>query len=154
MATVLVAACSSARAPEPAADEASSALTADQCNYFEVNGKVRICHHTGSSSHPFTVLNISDNACINAHANHPGDYVAVGDPTCQGGGCLPVGAPVDPTLACCDGLVAVGGVCTDRCAGVTCTASDACHAAGTCDPATGTCSNPAVADGTACSDGN
>jgi hypothetical protein len=25
---------------------------------------------------------------------------------------------------------------------VTCTASDACHVAGTCDPSTGTCSNP------------
>jgi hypothetical protein len=37
---------------------------------------------------------------------------------------------------------------------VTCTASDACHVAGTCSPSTGTCSNPAAANGTACSDGN
>jgi hypothetical protein len=29
-----------------------------------------------------------------------------------------------------------------KCAGVTCTAQDACHDAGTCDPATGLCSNP------------
>jgi hypothetical protein len=34
----------------------------------------------------------------------------------------------------------------------TCVASDQCHAAGTCDPATGQCSNPVVADGTACTD--
>ena len=33
-------------------------------------------------------------------------------------------------------------------------ASDQCHVAGTCNPATGACSNPAAADGTACSDGN
>src|SRR5439155_16786856 len=32
--------------------------------------------------------------------------------------------------------------------------ADQCHDAGTCDPATGTCSNPATPDGTACHDGN
>jgi Concanavalin A-like lectin/glucanases superfamily/Beta-propeller repeat len=42
----------------------------------------------------------------------------------------------------------------DLCAGVTCTASDQCHDAGTCDPQTGVCSNPAKADGSACDDGN
>ena len=40
------------------------------------------------------------------------------------------------------------------CAGVTCTASDACHVAGTCNPSTGLCSNPVAANGTSCSDGN
>jgi MYXO-CTERM domain-containing protein len=37
---------------------------------------------------------------------------------------------------------------------VTCTALDQCHVAGTCDHATGACSNPAKADGTACDDGD
>ncbi|APR87183.1 Flagellar hook-length control protein FliK [Minicystis rosea] len=37
---------------------------------------------------------------------------------------------------------------------VVCTASDPCHTAGTCNPATGTCSNPAKANGSACDDGN
>ena len=36
----------------------------------------------------------------------------------------------------------------------TCTALDPCHVAGTCDPSTGACSNPAAPDGTACNDGN
>jgi hypothetical protein len=36
---------------------------------------------------------------------------------------------------------------------VTCTALDQCHDAGVCDPATGACSNPPRADGTACDDG-
>jgi hypothetical protein len=45
-----------------------------------------------------------------------------------------------------------GGV--DPCAGVTCTALDACHEAGQCDPATGACSNPPIADGTPCDDGS
>jgi cysteine-rich repeat protein len=149
---LFVGACAPSRAPEPGSEEAVSALTADQCDFFDVNGRVRICHATGSSMHPFTVLNLSDNACINAHAHHAGDYVAVGDPTCQGGGCLPVGAPSDPTLPCCDGLVVRDGVCTDLCAGVTCTASDACHTAGVCDAATGSCSNPPATDGTTCDD--
>src|SRR5262249_6476284 len=37
---------------------------------------------------------------------------------------------------------------------VVCTASDQCHTAGTCNTATGVCSNPAKANGTTCSDGN
>ena len=35
-----------------------------------------------------------------------------------------------------------------------CTASDQCHVAGMCDPATGMCSNPNAANGTACNDAN
>jgi len=37
---------------------------------------------------------------------------------------------------------------------VVCTASDSCHTAGTCSPATGLCSNPAAPNGTTCNDGN
>src|SRR5437879_3747149 len=37
---------------------------------------------------------------------------------------------------------------------VACAAADQCHDAGTCDPATGACSNPAKPDGAACNDGN
>src|SRR5262249_50983542 len=37
---------------------------------------------------------------------------------------------------------------------VTCTASDQCHVAGTCNPATGVCSNPAAPNGTTCNDNN
>src|SRR5207249_4522688 len=43
------------------------------------------------------------------------------------------------------------------CAGsnpVVCPAQDQCHDAGTCNPATGTCSNPGKPDGSACNDGN
>jgi hypothetical protein len=45
------------------------------------------------------------------------------------------------------------GVCSPGTA-VTCTVQDRCHAKGTCAPATGTCSNPALNDGTSCDDGN
>ena len=57
-----------------------------------------------------------------------------------------------------------GNVCTQSdaclsggCVGanpVTCVASGPCHLAGTCDPASGACSNPPAPNGTACSDGN
>jgi RHS repeat-associated protein len=53
--------------------------------------------------------------------------------------------------------VCTNGICAgvDHCVGVTCTAQDQCHVVGTCiDHATGACSNPAKADGTACNDGN
>ncbi len=41
----------------------------------------------------------------------------------------------------------------DLCAGKTCTALDQCHNAGTCDPATGNCSNPSKSNGSSCNDG-
>ncbi len=44
--------------------------------------------------------------------------------------------------------------CANPCANVTCTASDACHVAGVCNPSTGICSNPVAPWGTACDDGN
>ena len=80
------------------------------------------------------------------------------------GACNPAtGACTNPAkpdgTACSD-----GNACTQTdtcqsgaCAGanpVVCTALDQCHDAGTCNPATGACSNPAKPDGTACSDGN
>ena len=57
-----------------------------------------------------------------------------------------------------------GNACTtiDQCmagscvgmSSVICTASDQCHVAGTCNPGTGNCSNPAAGNGNPCSDGN
>jgi hypothetical protein len=37
---------------------------------------------------------------------------------------------------------------------VICTELDQCHVPGTCDPSTGTCSNPTKSDGSSCNDGN
>jgi len=57
-----------------------------------------------------------------------------------------------------------GSMCTqtDTCQSGTCTGSnpvicsplDQCHAAGTCNPGTGICSNPTQPDGTVCNDGD
>ncbi len=49
--------------------------------------------------------------------------------------------------------ICVTGTCTGG-NHVQCTALDQCHVAGSCDPATGVCSNPAKADGSPCSDGD
>jgi hypothetical protein len=133
---------------------AQSALSADQCDYFQVGGKTRICHATGSAKNPYVILNVSDAACVSSHAAHPADYVAVGDATCNGQGCLPEGAPSDPTIACCDGLTPTNGTCqpADRCLGVTCYESDQCYVS-SCDSATGQCVRRAKDDGSLCDDG-
>jgi hypothetical protein len=67
--------------------------------------------------------------------------------------------PAKPDGSTCDD----GNLCTqtDTCAGgacaganpKVCAAQDECHLAGTCDPATGSCSNPSAPDGTSCSGG-
>ncbi len=148
-----VGACSSVE-PAPESDEhvgvADQALTAAQCNYFAVNGKVQICHRTASQTKPYTVLKISEQACVNAHALHAGDYVAVNDPNCQGGGCLPQGAPCDPTLPCCDGFSCTNGTCTPNVSNH-CDPSP-CQNGGSCvNDANGyTCECPAGYTGTNC----
>src|SRR3954453_8057748 len=61
--------------------------------------------------------------------------------------------PCSDSDACTMSDTCQAGVCTSGTAKV-CTAMDSCHMAGTCNPADGTCSNPASGDGTACSDSN
>ena len=78
--------------------------------------------------------------------------------TCDGTGVCQHAAAPDGT-ACTDGNACTqtdtcqGGTCVGANA-VVCTAQDQCHVAGTCDPATGTCSNPNASNGLPCNDGN
>ena len=104
--------------------------------------------------------------------------------TCQGGVCVGSNAKACPatdqchnagtcnttTGLCSNPVKANGSACNDSngctqsdtcqsglCVGSnpkTCAATDQCHSAGSCSPATGVCSSPAKADGTACNDGN
>jgi hypothetical protein len=102
--------CGRSNVQEEAA--ASSALTVDECNYFDVNGTVRICHFNGSTKKPYTILHVSSAGCVDGHSTHPNDFIpAETDLTCSGSGCFPAGAPVDSTVPCCDGLVPEDGVC-------------------------------------------
>lgn len=90
---------------------ATSALNAEQCDYFAVNGRTRVCHATGSTRNPYVIINVATNACASGHANHPRDYIAVDDPDCSGQGCLPADAPCDSTLPCCAGATCLNGTC-------------------------------------------
>jgi cysteine-rich repeat protein len=66
--------------------------------------------------------------------------------------------PANNGTACSDGsLCTLNDSCQSGvCVGTpkTCTASDQCHVAGTCNPSDGSCSDPAANDGTSCNDGN
>src|SRR5207247_1825777 len=65
----------------------------------------------------------------------------------------PDGATCDDGDACTQTDTCQGGSCTGT-NPVVCAAQDQCHDAGTCNPATGACSNPAKPDGSTCDDGN
>ena len=65
----------------------------------------------------------------------------------------PDGASCNDGNGCTQTDTCQSGVCTGS-NPVVCTALDQCHVAGTCDPTTGVCSNPAKTNGTACNDNN
>lgn len=62
-------------------------------------------------------------------------------------------SPCNDGNACTQTDACQAGVCTGTNPKV-CTATDQCHDAGTCDAASGACSNPAKADGSTCNDGD
>jgi hypothetical protein len=62
------------------------------------------------------------------------------------------GADCDDGNACTSGEKCTNGVCGNATSVVTCAPTDACHAEGVCDPATGQCSNPIRPNGTPCND--
>src|SRR5205823_6309881 len=64
----------------------------------------------------------------------------------------PNGAPCNDGSSCTLTDTSQAGACVGS-NPVVCTPSDQCHTAGTCNPATGACSNPAKANGAPCSDG-
>jgi streptogramin lyase len=65
----------------------------------------------------------------------------------------PNGTPCTDGNACTQTDSCQAGACVGGDA-VTCPTPDQCHDPGTCDPGSGTCSNPSKPDGTACTDGD
>src|SRR5207253_552034 len=63
------------------------------------------------------------------------------------------GKPCDDGDACTQTDACEAGICVGA-NPVVCTAADQCHTAGACNPATGTCSNPAQLNGAPCDDGD
>ena len=98
------------------------------------------CHHVNNvvctaldSCHDVGACNPATGACTqplkpNGTSCSDGNACTVGD-ACQAGNCVP-GTPTE------------------------CWPADECHAPGTCNPATGVCSQPLNPNGTSCSDGN
>ncbi len=65
----------------------------------------------------------------------------------------PNGTACNDANACTRTDTCQAGACTGA-NPVLCSASDACHLAGSCDPGTGLCDDPVAPDGTACNDAN
>jgi hypothetical protein len=110
-----------------------------------------------------------NNACTTGDVCSKGSCTPTGAVTCQAQDqCHDVGT-CDSTTGKCSNPPKSNTPCNDgnacttndtcqqgTCAGtaVTCQASDQCHDVGTCDPASGTCSNPVKADNSPCNDQN
>ena len=109
------------------------------------------------------------NACTQSDSCQAGSCTGTNPVACAASDQCHVAGTCDPaTGACSDPAAADGTACddTDACTrsdscqlgacmgadAVVCLASDQCHVAGTCDPASGACSDPAAPDGTACTD--
>ena len=141
----------------------------DQCH------SVGVCAPaTGVCSNPAlsngTACN-DGNACTLSDSCQSGSCVGSNPVTCVAADQCHVAGVCNAASGVCSTPTAPNGtVCNDGngctqvdscqlgvCAGsspVVCTASDQCHTVGSCNPSTGTCSNPAVSNGTACNDGN
>ncbi len=116
---------------------------------------------------PFTGLACDDgNPCTRTDVCEGGFCVGSDEIECMGsdschlagtcdpasGGCTnppaPDGMECDDNNACTNADSCQNGVCVS--AAIGCPASDDCHEVGTCDPATGVCSNPVTFDGAVC----
>jgi len=65
----------------------------------------------------------------------------------------PEGTPCNDANACTKTDTCIAGLCIGS-NPVQCAATDACHSSGTCNPTTGTCTNPQKPEGAPCDDGN
>ncbi len=181
--------CSNPAKPnETACNDGNACTQSDSCQSGVCVGSSPIVCTASDQCHAAGTCDPATGTCSNPSAAN-GTSCSDGDActrtdTCQAGVCTGanpvvctasdqchVAGTCDPTSGTCsnpakdDGAACNDGdACTlsDRCqAGscvgsdpVACTASDQCHVAGTCNPATGVCSNPSKPNGSACDDGN
>jgi Tol biopolymer transport system component len=114
--------------------------TKDKCD--RSSGRCEFKPHDFGNHYSHPVTCDDGNACTSGDACHAGVCAGVNvldDTACNDGD------------ACTRSDSCQAGACTGADA-VVCSASDQCHVAGTCDPASGACSDPAAPDGTACDD--
>jgi N-acetylneuraminic acid mutarotase len=84
--------------------------------------------------------------CHDVGTCDPASGLCSSPPKTDGTGC-------NDSSLCTTGETCQAGVCGSPTSTVTCSALDQCHDVGTCDPATGSCSNPVKPNGSACDDG-
>src|SRR5690606_90058 len=66
-ATLAVVACQVQPEPGEGVGHSETALSAEQCSYYAVNGKVTICHATSSKKNPVVKMRVAEEGCINGH---------------------------------------------------------------------------------------
>jgi hypothetical protein len=124
--------CSNPNASNGSACSDGNACTqSDTCQSGTCVGSNPIVCAAPDQCHDAGVCNTSTGSC---------SYAAQNGTTCNDGN------------ACTNGDYCVAGVCTGHTSTVSCTALDQCHLAGTCNPASGACSNPNAPGGTVCGD--
>src|SRR5437867_3061103 len=111
-----------------------------------------VCAGTGRQCPGDSFLSAATECRPAAGACDVAEFCSGNGPTCPLDAKLPNGSLCSDGSLCTTGDTCKAGVCSGT--PVACPASDQCHLAGTCDPATGTCSSPVAANGTACNDGN
>jgi RHS repeat-associated protein len=127
-------ACTNPAAPDgTACSDENPCTQSDICQGGECTGGAAVTCSASDACHVAGVCDPVTGSCTNPPA--------VNGTTCSDGN------------ACTGGDACQAGICTGGVA-VNCSAADACHVTGVCDPVTGACSDPAAANGTACDDGN
>ena len=115
-------------------NDGNSCTQTDTCQTGVCTGSNPVVCTASDQCHVAGTCNTSTGLCSNPNASN--------------------GTSCNDGNACTQTDTCQSGVCTGS-NPVTCPpASDQCHVAGTCDPSTGACSNPAAGDGTICNDGN
>ena len=126
--------CSNPSKPNGSPCSDSNACTqSDSCQSGACTGASPVVCPTPDQCHDPGVCNPSNGQCSNP--------------------AKPNGSPCSDDDACTQSDSCQSGACAGS-SPVVCTASDQCHVAGTCDPASGQCSNPAKPNGSPCSDSN
>ena len=116
-----------------ACNDGNACTLSDTCQSGACTGSSPVVCSASDQCHSAGTCDTSSGACSNP-AKTNGSACSDGDKCTQTDTCQ-------------------GGVCSGA-SPVTCSASDQCHVAGTCDATSGTCSNPTKKDGSGCSDGN
>ena len=111
-----------------------------------------LCYACNISTTPGTCLPVPNNG-TDTSSGH-GTCVAACQGQTQVSGLCDGAGNCKGVSSCQTGFVCANSACVPSCSVVPCTASDQCHVAGTCDPTSGACSNPAKGDGSTCNDGN